>query len=130
MAKSTAKAEALSRDLKDRLQFKGFTVSESKNGDGFPRLVIDTDQASIEIVQEDAVSKDIFDNDLLAFAPHRLTLAMDDAVSKQDHAKLMIEIVKMGVNKTIVKNGADLATAEASAGEIIDLMERWPTKGI
>lgn len=130
MAKSTAKAEALARDLKDRLEFRGIAVAESKNAQGYPRLVLDTDQASIEIIQEDAVSKDIFGNDLLAFAPHRLTLAMDDAMTKQTEAKILVEIVKMGVNKLIVKNGADLATAEASAGEVIDQEVRWPTKGI
>lgn len=130
MAKSTAKAEALARDLKDRLQFKGFTVDEAKNAEGFPRLVIDTDQASIEITQEDAVSKDIFGSDLLAFAPHRLTLALDDAVTKADQAKIHREIEKMGVNKLILKNGADLATAEAAAGEEINWDERWVTKGV
>jgi hypothetical protein len=105
-------------------------VAESKTVDGFPRLVLDTNQASIEIVQEDAVSKDIFGNNLKAFAPHRLTLAMADAVTKQTQAKLMVEIVKMGVNKLIVKNGANLAAAEAAAGEAIDQEVRWPTKGV
>ena len=130
MAKSTAKAEALSRDLADRLAQRGHTVAQSKNAEGYPRLVLDTDQASIEIVQEDAVSKDVFGNDLLAFAPHRLTLAIDEDISEAFRAELMIEIVKMGVNKLILKAAADLATAEAAAGTVIEQTVRWPTKGV
>lgn len=130
MAKSTAKAESLARDLKDRLKLRDFVVAESKDSEGYPRLVLDTDQASIEIKQADAVSKDILGLDLKAFAPHELTLAMDDAVTKQEQAKIMLEVIKMGVDKLIVKSGADLATAEASAGEEIIQDVRWPSKGV
>ena len=130
MAKSTAKAEALSRDLKDRLELRGFAVAESKTAEGWPRLEIDTDQASIEIEGRDAVSKDVFGNDLISFAPHDATLAKDDAQTDQDFAKIWLELSKTGLDKTTIKNGATLAAAEATAGEEVTADVRWPTKGV
>jgi tRNA U34 5-carboxymethylaminomethyl modifying enzyme MnmG/GidA len=129
MAKSTAKAEAVSRDLKDRLESRGFTVAESKTATGWPRLDIDTDQASIEIEAADAVSKDIFGNDNKAFAPHEARLASVTAQSKADLTKIELELAKVGIDKTILKEGANLAAAEATAGEEIIWDVRWPTKG-
>lgn len=128
--KSTAKAEALARDLKDRLEYRGFSVAESKTAQGWPRLVIDTDQASLEIEAVDAVSKDVFGNALVAFAPHSARLASVDAQSKADLSKIMLEVAKTGVDKTLLKVGADLSTAEATAGEAIVFEVRWPTKGV
>jgi hypothetical protein len=130
MAKSTAKAEALARDLKDRLELRGFTVAEEKIAGGWPRLVIDTDQASVEIEGTDAVSKDVFGNTNLSFAPHDARFASADAQSKQDFSKIYTEIAKTGIEKTTVKNGATLAAAEATAGEEVIADVRWPTKGI
>jgi len=127
--KSTAKAENLMRDLKDRLVQRGFSVSESKDGNGWPKLTLGTD-ASIRIESADAVSKDIFGNSLVAFAPHFLELAAIDAMTKQNFAKVLVEVAKMGVDKNIVKSGANLAAAEAAAGEAIIFDMRWPTKGI
>ena len=43
MAKSTAKAEAILRDLKDKLEFRGFVVSESKDAQGWPKLNLNGD---------------------------------------------------------------------------------------
>lgn len=128
MAKSTAKAEAVARDLKDRLEQRGFTVQESKAGD-WPRLVIDTDQASIEIEAADAVSKDVFGNNLKAFAPHEARLASVDAQSKADLAKIQQELAKCAIDKVVLKTGANLAAAEAATGEEIQWDVRWPTKG-
>ena len=130
MAKSYAKAEAMARDLKDRLEFRGFSVAEAKNAGGWPRLEIDTDQASVEIEGTDAVSKDVFGNALTSFAPHKAQLAKADAQSDQDFAKISLELAKTGIDKTTVKNGATLAAAEASAGEEISADVRWPTKGV
>ena len=127
--KSTAKAEALARDLKDRLEFRGFTVAESKTAQGWPRLVIDTDQASIEIEARDAVSKDVFGNDLVAFAPHDARLASVNAQSKADLSKVHMELSKAGLEKVLLSEGADLAAAEAAAAEEILFDIRWPTKG-
>lgn len=130
MAKSTAKAEAIVRDLKDRLAFRGYASTESKNADGFPKLTIGTD-ASIVIEQADAVSKDVFGNDLLAFAPHEATLAIDEAIAYKKLIEVASELSKVAIDKTVLKSSdADLATAEAlSSGEVIVWDVRWPTKG-
>ena len=129
MAKSTAKAEALARELKDRLEFRGFTVAESKTAQGWPRLVIDTDQASIEMEAVDAVSKDIFGNDLKAFAPHNARLAAVTAQSKADLAKIQTELARAGLDKVLLSEGANLAAAEAATPVEIPADTRWPTKG-
>lgn len=132
MAKSTAKAEALSRDLKERLQFRGFTVAESKDSNGWPKLTLNTDEASLRIEAADAVSKDVFGNDNKAFAPHFIDFASrNDAMDSLKVAQIMLELVKMGIEKTIVKTHADtLTTAEAAAGTALVFDVRWPTKGV
>ena len=130
--KSTAKAEALMRDLKERLEFRGFTVSESKDAQGWPKLTLNTDEASIRIESDDAVSKDVFGNDLVAFAPHTLEMASrDDAVGVLVAAKILTEVIKIGANKNVIKTHATvLATAEAAAGDAIQFDVMWPGKGI
>ena len=133
MAKSTAKAEALSRDLKERLESRGFAVSESKDAQGWPKLTLNTNEASLRIEAADAVSKDIFGNALVAFAPHFMDFSSrNDAMDSAKVAKIMLEISKMGIDKTNIKTHATvLATAEAAAPSdelIFDI--RWPTKGI
>ena len=128
--KSTAKAIALLRDLKDRLSQRGMSSAESMDANGWPKLVIGADEASVRMEAADAVSKDVFGNDLKAFAPHFVELSAVDAMSKADFSKVLIEVSKMGADKHIVKSGADLATAEAAAGEEIVFDVRWPTKGI
>lgn len=130
--KSTAKAESLARGLKERLQFRGMTVAESKDANGWPKLTINTDEASLTIVGDDAVSKDIFGNALVAFAPHTIAFASrDDAMSTLKVSQIQCEVVKMGINKCTVKTHATvLATAEAAAGTSITFDVQWPTKGI
>lgn len=130
MAKSTAKAEAIARDLKDRLEQRGLAVAEAKTAGGWPRLVIDTDQASIEIEAADAVSKDVFGNDLVAFAPHEARLASVDAQSKADLAQITLELAKTGIDKTLLSTGANLSTAEGATADEIQWDVRWPTKGV
>jgi len=129
MAKSTAKSEAVARDLKDRLEQRGFTVAESKTNDGWARLVIGANEASIEIEAVDAVSKDVFGNANVAFAPHEARLALIDAMSKSDAATIEQELAKAAIDKTILKEGANLAAAEADPGTEIVWDVRWPTKG-
>lgn len=132
MAKSTAKAEALVRDLKERLERRGFSADESKDSEGWPKLTLNTDEASIRIEGEDMVSKDVFGNDNVAFAPHFLDYASrDDAMDTLKNAKILNEVIKMGVSKMIVKtDGSSLSTAEAADGDAIEFDDRWPTKGI
>lgn len=130
--KSLAKADALARGLKERLQFRGYTVAESRDANGWPKLTLNTNEASLKIVAADAVSKDVFGNDLVAFAPHRIEFASrDDAMTTLKVAQIQNEIVKCGIEKQNVKTHATvLATAEAAAGTDINFDLQWPTKGI
>lgn len=132
MAKSLAKADALARGLKERLEFRGYSVAESRDAEGWPKLTLNTDEASLKIVAADAVSKDIFGNSLVAFAPHRVEYASRaDAMSALKHAEIQTELVKCGIEKQVVKSHADtLATAEAAAGTELVFDVQWPTKGI
>jgi hypothetical protein len=130
--KSLAKADALARGLKERLQFRGYSVSESRDANGWPKLTLNTNEASLKIVAADAVSKDVFGNDLVAFAPHRIEFASrDDAMSTLKSAQIQNEVVKCGIEKMNVKTHAtSLASAEAAAGTDIIFDVQWPTKGI
>jgi hypothetical protein len=118
--KSIAKADAWLRDLKEKLQFRGFTISESRDSNNWPKLTINTDQASIKIVADDAVSKDVFGNALVAFTPHTLYFASrNDAMSSLIVSKLMAEIAKLGVKIIVQTHATVLATAEAAAGDAV-----------
>ena len=133
MAKSIAKADALQRDLKERLELRGFSVSESRDAEGWKKLSLNNDEASIKIVAEDMVSKDIFGNDNVAFVPHYLEFSSrDDAMDSGKVAKILIEVYKMGVSKSHIKRDAtDLAAAEAAApSESLEFDLQWRTKGI
>ena len=133
MAKSTAKAESLLRDLKDRLELRGHAVVESKDAQGWPKLTLNTDEASIRMEAVDAVSKDVFGNDNVAFAPHFIDFASRDDMANATvaRAEIMTELVKTGIDKVIVKSHATvLATAEAANGDEVIFDLRWPTKGI
>lgn len=133
MAKSTAKAEALLRDLKDRLELRGYAIVESKDGNGWPKLTLNVDEASIRMEAVDMISKDIFGNDNVAFAPHFIDFASRDdmATATVARAEIMTELAKTGIDKVVVKTHATvLATAEAAAGDEIVFDIRWPTKGI
>ena len=131
MAKSTAVSEAQARELKEKLERRCFSVAESKTSEGYAKLTLNTDEASITIEQEDMVSKDIFGNDLKAFTPHKLSFASrDDAMDSLKVSKIWVELGKIGM-KVIVKTHATvLANAEAAAGEAIEFSDRWKTKGI
>lgn len=132
MAKSTAMAKAVVRDLKDRLAQRGISADESQDANGWPKLTIGTD-ASIEIEAADAVSKDVFGNDLKAFTPHFARLATVDTQAKADYTKIVAELQKVAIDKILLKTHATtLATAEAVAdadAEAITWDVRWPTKG-
>ena len=129
--KSLAKAEAWARDLKEKLEFRGFSIAESKDANGWPKLTLDTDEASLKIVAEDAVSKDVFGSDLVAFTPHKIYFASrDDAMTSLKVSKIMSEVIKCGINKMIVQTHATvLATAEAAAGDEVVFDFQWPMKG-
>lgn len=130
--KSIAKADALARGLKERLQFRGFTVAESRDANGWPKLTLNTNEASLKIVAADAVSKDVFGNDLVAFAPHRVEFASrNDAMDSLKVTQIQTELIKCGIEKQNVKvHATSLASAEATAGTDIIFDVQWPTKGV
>lgn len=127
---STAKAEAICRDLKEKLEFRGFTVVESALADG-RKLAIDSSM-SIRIQAKDAVSKDIFGNSLKSFAPHSCKLAIDNDVVgiATDVAKVMLELAKVGLELQVGED-TTLGAAETAAdtAEVLDYSVQWPTKG-
>lgn len=126
--KSVAKAEAWMRDLKEKLEFRGFSPVESKDTNGWPELTIGTD-AYIKIYAIDAVSKDVFGNDLIAFTPHEIELAAIDAIALASLSKIQIEIAKLGI-KELFKSGADLAAAKAATATAIEPDVKNPKKGM
>lgn len=113
--KSIAKADAAMRGLKETLeirkpQFAALdTFRLAKDAKGFPVLIASAagaeaaDEAvvAIRIKADDSVSKDIFGNDLVAFAPHTLEIAHDPdsvaAVDAKDMAIIQIEAAKQGM---------------------------------
>ena len=151
--KNIAKAEALIRELKERLEirFAGSaridTVREDRDSEGYPALFCSdggTETAgnpviAIRIKQIDMVSKDVFGNDSKAYAPHACELAYekDGTEAEPDRKDLEIamwELARNGV-KIQVKEIADATAvsfasmdATAAAQELDDL--RWPTKGV
>jgi hypothetical protein len=126
---STAKSQAVSRDLKELLEKRGFAVVESMISKGM-KLAIDSDAMSIRIQAQDAVSKDIFGNALDAFTPHDVKLAIKDNTDQVKVAVLMMELSKIGFDLKIAA-GADIAAAEAAAdaAEAQRNNIHWPKKG-
>lgn len=130
MQKSTAKAESCARNLKDVLSLRGFSVAESKVS-GWPKLTLNTAEMSIKIESVDMISKDVFGNDLKAFAPHFVVVAIDEnaADSHVKLTKVLVEVAKLGM-KVIVKTSAvDLADAEAADGTEVVYDILWPVHG-
>lgn len=149
-----AKAEALIRDLKEKLELrtKGAaagrvdTVREAKDSSGAPMLVLSrtANEAAgqpvilIRIKQIDAVSKDIFGNALNAYAPHLCELAYEiDGTeaepSRLDLLEVMFELAKLGIRVQVkqVADGTAVTAASAdatAAAEDLDWLH-WPTKG-
>ena len=127
---STAKAEAVARDLKDRLEKRGFSVVESIEAKG-RKLTIDTDAMSIRIEAKDGVSKDIFGNDNDAFTPHEVKLAIKDGTAFEDVVKAMFDIGKHGFAIKVGTGAALVANAEVAADTADEIAHNvaWPTKG-
>lgn len=153
--KSTAKAEALSRDLADKLKkrFAGSstidTVREARDSQGWPMLFCSDGGAeaagspviAIRIKAADAVSKDVFGNDLVAFAPHALEVAYelnvggtDSIPSEVDVLIAQFEAIKTGVKiqlKQIANATAVSAASMDAASVAVELDELyWPNKGV
>lgn len=126
---STAKSESVARDLKEKLEKRGFSVVESVVSKG-RKLAIDSSM-SIRIQAQDAVSKDIFGNALDTFTPHDVKLAIDNAVATHSEvAKVMMELVKIGFDLKIGEDttlSAAETAADSAQAERNNLM--FPTKG-
>jgi hypothetical protein len=128
--KSIAKADAWLRDLKERLVLRGFSCADSRDVNGWPKLTLNTDEASIRIEANDAISKDVFGNALVAFTPHKLYFASrNDAMSTLVVSKLMSEIVKLGIKMVVQTHATVLATAEAAAGDEVIVDVQWSAAG-
>lgn len=152
--KSTAKAEALLRDVADKLKVRYAgsatidTVRSTKDSAGWPMIVlsdggVETAGASVialRIKAADAVSKDVFGNDLVAFAPHalevayELTAANNPIPTDTDLLTAEFESIKTGVKIQLkeITNGTAVTAANMDAAtvavELDDLY--WPTKGV
>ncbi len=152
--KSISKAQALSRDLADKLRKRLAgsasidTVRESQDSAGWPMIFLSDGGSeiasaaviAIRIQAVDAVSKDIFGNALIAFAPHNLEIAYELAVGgepiaiSKDILIAAFEAAKTGVKmqvKEIPNATAVSATSMDAASAIVELDDLyWPTKGV
>jgi hypothetical protein len=156
---SNAKAEALLRDLGNKLQIRlangaGLnTVSQAfytdANGAAWPYILVYNSTSGtsegnpvvyIEISCVDAVSKDIFGNQLYAYAPELLQLGYElsgasgtnPIPAHADLASCEFEAIKTGVRFQLkeLANGTAVTAANVNAASpVADLDELyWPTK--
>lgn len=152
--KSLAKADALLRDVADKLKVRYAgsatidTVRAARDANGWPMLFLSdagneaAGQAviALRIKAVDAVSKDVFGNDLVAFAPHKLEIAYELAAANNPIAidtDILIaefEAIKTGVAIQLkeLANGTAVTAANMDAATAnIELDELyWPTKGV
>jgi hypothetical protein len=148
--KSTAKAEALLRDVADKLakRFPTKTIRQARDANGWPMLFASASGneaagqsvIALRISAVDAVSKDVFGNALVAFAPHtlevayELTAANDPIPTDADVLTAEYEAIKTGVKIQLkeMANGTAVTAANMDAAtpvvELEDLY--WPTKGV
>ena len=153
--KSTSKAEAMSRDLADKLALRIAgagagrvdTLRQAKDSDGWPVLFLSKSGneaagqpvMAIRIKGVDAVSKDIFGNSITAAAPHIAEVAYElDGTeaepNRKDICKVLFELVKLGTKLQVkeIADGTAVTVANmdaAAAAEEYDLLY-WPTKGV
>jgi hypothetical protein len=152
--KSLAKADALLRDVADKLKIRYAgsasidTVRAARDAAGWPMLFLSdagneaAGQAviALRIKAVDAVSKDVFGNDLVAFAPHKLEVAYELTAANNPiptDVDLLIaefEAIKTGVAIQLkeLANGTAVTAANMDAAAVaIELDELyWPTKGV
>lgn len=148
--KSYAKAVALLRDLKDKIQLRlpTYTIREARDSAGWPMLFVSpagNEAAGQEVIglrikAVDMVSKDVFDGDTLAYAPHTFELAYELTAANNPIAtdaflvSVEYEAFKLGVRMLIkeIANGTAVTAANMDAATIIADLEdiQWPTKGV
>lgn len=151
---SAAKAEALMRDLADKLSkrySKGpglNSIRVANDANGWPMLFISRNGneavgnpvVAIRISNVDADSRDVFGNSTYAYAPHILELAYELAAINQpipstaDLAAAEFECIKTGVRFQLKEIGNGIAVTEASLnlGTVVADLEDlyWPTKSV
>lgn len=152
--KSLAKADALLRDVADKLKVRYAgsatidTVRAARDAAGWPMLFLSdagnevAGQAviALRVKAVDMVSKDVFGNDLVAFAPHTLEIAYeltaaDNAIPvNADILKAEFEAIKTGVKIQLkeLANGTAVTAANMDAATAAVEIEElyWPTKGV
>ena len=153
---STAKAVALVRDLADKLA-KRFapgasglnSLRQAFDANGWPMVFISHNANEsegqpvilIRIKNVDMVSKDVFGNSTVAYAPHTLELAYEltstancPEVALADLAAAQFESIKTGVRyqEKAIANGTAVSEASINASSpIADHDELyWPTKSV
>ena len=152
--KSVAKAQAQIRGLKEKLEarFSGSatinTVRQANDASGWPMLFCSVGGVesatnpviAVRIKAVDAVSKDVFGNALVAFAPHELEVAYELKTggaqpAHVDVIKAMAEIGKAGFKILVKEITAATAVTESSmdAAAVKAALEsevQWPTHGM
>lgn len=153
--KSVAKAAALMRDVADKLKIRypassaGLnTVRQALDANGWPMIFLSHNANEAEAqpvialrcMAVDAVSKDVFGNALIAFAPHALELAYElNATSRpiplgSDVMIADYESINTGVKIQLKEIANGTAVSEASMNAASPTLEienlYWPTKGV
>lgn len=147
--KSLAKAEALLRDVADKLKIRlpAKTIRSARDSAGWPMLFISGGNEAagqsviaLRIRAVDMVSKDVFGNDTSAYAPHALEVAYELTATDNpiptdsDVLTCEFEAIKTGVKLQLkeLANGTAVTAANMDAAspslELEDI--NWPTKGV
>lgn len=155
MIKNLAKVDTLSRDLAEKLKLRIAgaaagrvdTAAESRDADGNPMITLSDNGTVtagnpvilIRMKQEDAVSKDVFGNDLKAYTPHVCEIAYElDGTEAEPNRKdlilVMFELAKIGIKVEVkeIADGTAVSAAAADAAAVAQELDwlHWPTKGI
>jgi len=150
---STAKAQALARDLADKLskRYAGSatinTVRQANDANGWPLIFCSNGNEAegqpvilIRIMAVPMISADVFGNPTTAYAPHTLEFAYELAAANKpeptlaDAAIAQFEAIKTGVRFQLKEIANGTAVTEASidaASPALDIEELyWPTKSV
>lgn len=154
--KSTAKAAALLRDIADKLKIRQAgsagvnSVRAANDANGWPMLILSRNGneaesqpvIAVRISAVNAISKDIFGNDLVAFAPHILEVAYELGLisgqdldpARADLFTVLFECTKTGCRMQIkeIANGTAVSEAAMNAAAAISDMEDlyYPAKSV
>lgn len=152
--KSLAKSQAILRDVADKLKIRYAgsatidTVSAANDVNGWPMIILSdagvvtagSPVIMLRMISANAVSRDIFGNDLISFAPHALEVAYELTAANNpipidtDILIAQFEAIKTGVKiqlKEIANGTAVSETSMNAASPAIELEDLYfPTKGV